>query len=109
LERYNAHGGLYPEQSCAPYEEDGIEDIGAFMGVAHRLDVLAEASLWHKYMLVTGLKQMGYVVAMIGDEMSSTFAMKYADVGVSLGISGVDSVKDASGVILLNDDLSSFV
>ena len=108
MERYHAYGGRYPEQPRAPYEEDGIENMGAFMGITEGLNVLAEASLWHKYMLVTGFKQMGYVVAMLGDEMSSPFAIKYADVGVSLG-SGVDSVRDASDLILLNDDLHSFV
>jgi len=71
--------------------------------------VLARSTPEDKYMLVTGLKQLGMVVAVTGDGTNDAPALKKADVGFAMGIAGTEVAKDASDIILLNDNFASCV
>lgn len=62
-----------------------------------------------KYLLVTGLKQMGHVVAVTGDGTNDAPALAKADVGFAMGITGTDTCKDAADILLTNDNFSSIV
>jgi P-type E1-E2 ATPase len=59
-----------------------------FKVIAKELRVLARSSPEDKYLLATGLKQLGHVVAMTGDGGNDAPALKKADIGFAMGIAG---------------------
>ena len=74
-----------------------------------RLQVLARSSPTDKQILVQKLKEMGETVAVTGDGTNDGPALKMADVGFSMGIAGTEVAKEASSIILLDDNFSSIV
>ena len=63
-----------------------------------RLQVLARSSPTDKHTLVTRLIHNGEVVAVTGDGTNDALALKAADVGLAMGISGTEVAKEASGI-----------
>lgn len=80
-----------------------------FGKIAKQLRVLARSSPTDKYLLATGLKQLGNVVAMTGDGTNDAPALKKADIGFAMGIAGTQVAKEAAGIILLDDNFNSIV
>lgn len=74
-----------------------------------RLQVLARSSPNDKRILVARLKHLGETVAVTGDGTNDGPALKIADVGFSMGIAGTEVAKEASAIILLDDNFSSIV
>lgn len=77
--------------------------------VLPHLQVLARSSPEDKRMLVKRLKELGETVAVTGDGSNDGPALRTADVGFSMGISGTEIAKDASSIILMDDNFSSIV
>ncbi|KAK0385624.1 hypothetical protein NLU13_6801 [Sarocladium strictum] len=77
--------------------------------VIPRLQVLARSSPEDKRILVTHLKAIGETVAVTGDGTNDAPALKAADVGFSMGISGTEVAKEASEIILMDDNFTSIV
>lgn len=77
--------------------------------VVPRLQVLARSTPEDKRRLVERLKQLGEVVAVTGDGSNDGPALITADVGFSMGISGTEIAKEASSIILMDDNFSSIV
>ena len=73
------------------------------------LRVLARSSPEDKRILVHRLKQLGETVAVTGDGTNDGPALKTADVGFSMGIAGTEVAKEASSIILLDDNFSSII
>jgi len=74
-----------------------------------RLQVLARSSPDDKHILVSHLKTLGETVAVTGDGTNDGPALKMADVGFSMGITGTEVAKEASAIILMDDNFSSIV
>jgi len=74
-----------------------------------RLQVLARSSPEDKRILVRRLKELGETVAVTGDGTNDGPALRAADVGFSMGISGTEVAKEASSIILMDDNFSSIV
>ncbi|KKY28672.1 putative p-type calcium atpase [Phaeomoniella chlamydospora] len=72
-----------------------------------RLQVLARSSPQDKEILVKHLKKLGETVAVTGDGTNDAPALKSADVGFSMGIAGTEVAKEASAIILMDDNFAS--
>ena len=103
---------------CGIYTEGGIVMEGpVFRALSDeemtatlpRLQVLARSSPEDKRILVTKLKALGETVAVTGDGTNDAPALKAADVGFSMGISGTEVAKEASSIVLMDDNFASIV
>lgn len=77
--------------------------------IAPKLQVLARSSPTDKRMLVMALQQKGAIVGVTGDGANDAPALKKADVGFSMGIAGTEVAKEASDIILMDDNFASLV
>src|SRR3989338_5688030 len=73
------------------------------------VNIFARASPQHKVRILTILQKQKQVVAMTGDGINDAPALKQADVGVAMAIKGTDIAREASDMVLLNDNFSSIV
>ncbi|CAN5820088.1 cation-transporting P-type ATPase [soil metagenome] len=87
-------------------EIESIDDEG-LQRVAGRVSVFARVSPEHKLRVVKALQSMDHVVAVTGDGVNDALALKVADVGVAMGVSGTDVAREASDMVLADDNFVS--
>ncbi|MCL4440982.1 MAG: HAD-IC family P-type ATPase, partial [Firmicutes bacterium] len=97
-----------PDQVINGAELDEMDDAELSRRV-NDLAVYARVSPKHKLRIVKALKQQGHVVAMTGDGVNDAPAVKEADIGVSMGKTGTDVTKEASAMVLADDNFATIV
>lgn len=103
-EFYEKMGGLITK--------NGKEEVGnfeMFKSLMPYMKVMARSRPEDKYLMVTGLRQMGHTVAVTGDGTNDAPALKKADVGFAMGKTGTDVCKEAADILITDDNFTSIV
>jgi Ca2+-transporting ATPase len=115
--------GDYPLTAMAIARELGIPSEAGYLTSEHlsklaeqeleekvkKVSIFARVSPQDKLRIVTALQNLSEVVAMTGDGVNDSPALKKADIGVAMGITGTDVSKEASDMVLLDDNFATIV
>ncbi|XP_066920837.1 sodium/potassium-transporting ATPase subunit alpha-like [Clytia hemisphaerica] len=101
----DAHAAVVHGTQLKDYSQEDIDDVLKY----HSEVVFARTSPQQKLIIVEGCQRQGAIVAVTGDGVNDSPALKKADIGVAMGIAGSDVSKQAADMILLDDNFASIV
>ncbi len=101
--------GIATEGGVLTGTEIAVMDAAALAEAVRRINVFARIRPEQKLQLITAYKADGEVVAMTGDGVNDAPALKAAHIGVAMGKRGTDVAREASALVLLEDDFQSIV
>src|SRR5690625_773725 len=97
--------GLYNEEDLVlEGHELNNMSVKSLANIIEQVTIFARVTPEHKLKIVKAFQQVGHIVAMTGDGVNDAPAIKASNVGISMGISGTDVTKEASSLILLDDN-----
>jgi len=102
-------GGAHKIITGAEVEKMSIEEIQKLFEDEKDGIIFARTSPEDKLKLVAALKKNGHVVAVTGDGVNDAPALKRADIGIAMGITGTDVSKEASNMVLADDSFSTII